>query len=80
LNEETGISQTLWNGLFVKKGTPQAVIDKIASIAEQALQAPEVLKLQETTGAGVYWTNSQDAQKLVELDFENAKKLMKEVK
>ncbi|AWY01546.1 transporter [Marinomonas primoryensis] len=80
LNEETGISQTLWNGLFVKKGTPQAIIDKIASIAEKALQAPEVVKLQETTGAGVYWTNSKNAQKLVDLDYENAKKLMIEAK
>lgn len=80
LNEETGISQTLWNGLFVKKGTPQPIIDKIAAIAETALQSPDVLKLQENTGAGVYWTNDKDAQKLISLDFENAKKLVSEIK
>ncbi|PYF83151.1 tripartite-type tricarboxylate transporter receptor subunit TctC [Marinomonas alcarazii] len=80
LNEVAGISQTLWNGLFVKKGTPQPIIDKIAEIAETALQSPDVLKLQENTGASVYWTNSKNAQKLIELDFENAKKLVAENK
>lgn len=80
LNEVAGISQTLWNGLFVKKGTPQPIIDKIASIAETALQSPEVLKLQKNTGASVYWTNAKNAQKLIELDFENAKKLVAETK
>lgn len=80
LNEVAGISQTLWNGLFVKKGTPQPIIDKIAAIAEAALQSPDVLKLQENTGASVYWTNSKNAQKLIELDFENAKKLVAENK
>lgn len=75
LNEETGITQTLWNGLFVKKGTPQPIIDKIAAIAEKALQSSDVLKLQENTGAGVYWTNSKNAQKVIALDLENAKKL-----
>ncbi|WP_137169956.1 tripartite tricarboxylate transporter substrate binding protein [Marinomonas sp. FW-1] len=80
LNEVAGISQTLWNGLFVKKGTPQPIIDKIAEIAETALQSPDVLKLQENTGASVYWTNSKNAQKLIEVDFENAKKLIAETK
>lgn len=75
LNEQTGIPQTLWNGLFVKKGTPRAIKEKIASIAQTALQSPDVVKLQETTGAGVYWTNMDDAEKVIELDYENAKKL-----
>lgn len=75
LNEVTGIPQTLWNGLFVKKGTPREVKEKIASIAQNALQSPEVIQLQETTGAGVYWTNMDDAEKVIELDYENAKKL-----
>lgn len=80
LNEETGISQTLWNGLFVKTGTPQPIIDKIAAIAQKALMRPEVAKLQETTGTGVYWTASSDAQKLIDLDYENSKELAKYVK
>lgn len=80
LNEETGISQTLWNGLFVKKGTPQPIIDKIAAISEKALQSPDVLKLQENTGASVYWTNEKNAQKLISLDLANAKKLADETK
>lgn len=77
LNEQTGIPQTLWNGLFVKKGTPREIKEKIAMIAEKALQSPEVVTLQETTGAGVYWTNMDDAEKVIELDYENAKKLAK---
>ncbi len=75
LNEATGITQTLWNGLFVKKGTPRDIKEKISVIAQQALQSPEVIKLQESTGAGVYWTDMDDAEKRIELDYESAKKL-----
>lgn len=75
LNEETGITQTLWNGLFVKKGTPRHIKEKISEIAQKALQTPDVITLQETTGAGVYWTDMDNAEKVIELDYENAKKL-----
>ncbi|TPE54439.1 tripartite tricarboxylate transporter substrate binding protein [Maribrevibacterium harenarium] len=75
LNEATGIAQTLWNGLFVPKGTPREIKEKIAAIAQDALQTPQVIELQETTGAGVYWTNMDDAAKVIELDYANAQKL-----
>lgn len=76
LNEETGITQTLWNGLFVKKGTPEAIKNKIAAIAERALHGEDAVTLQETTGAGIYWTNAGDAEKVIEMDYENAKSLV----
>ena len=75
LNEETGITQTLWNGLFVKSGTPQHIKEKISTIAQQALQSPDVVNLQESTGVGVYWTDMDDAAQRIELDYESAKKL-----
>ncbi len=76
LFEKTGISQTPWNGLFVKSGTSQAIKEKIARISEKALQSPRVIELIENTGAVVYWTGHKDASKVVELDYDNSKQLI----
>lgn len=75
LNEQAGIAQTTWNGLFVKKGTPKAIKDKIAAIAQKALQADSVKKLSESTGAGIYWLGAEEAAKVVAADYEQASKL-----
>ncbi len=77
LFEKTGISQTPWNGLFVKTGTSEKIKETIARISEKALQSPKVVELIENTGAVVYWTGYEDAQKLVELDYDNSKQLIK---
>lgn len=76
LAEQTGITQTTWNGLFVKKGTPQNIKDKIAGIAEKALQAERVKEISMNTGAGVYWLGGKEAEALLAKDFEQAKSLL----
>jgi len=76
LQEETGISQTTWNGLFVKKGTPEAVKQKIAEIAEKALQSDKARQLSDSTGAGVFWISGKQAEKLLADDFEAARELL----
>lgn len=76
LFEKTGISQTPWNGLFVKSGTSEVIKERIAQISEKALQNPRVIELIENTGAVVYWTGRDDAEKVVELDYNNAEKLI----
>ena len=45
----------LWNGLFVTKGTPQDVIDKLAEIGEATMASDEAQQLMKETGARVYW-------------------------
>lgn len=76
LAEQTGITQTTWNGLFVKKGTPTEVKDKIAEIAQLALNSDRVRELSNSTGAGIYWIGGSAAEELVAKDFESTKELL----
>lgn len=76
LAEQTGITQTLWNGLFVKKGTPDAVKDKVAEIAQAALKSDRITGLSNTTGAGIYWIGDSAAEELIAKDFESSKGLL----
>ncbi|WP_296062643.1 tripartite tricarboxylate transporter substrate binding protein [uncultured Amphritea sp.] len=76
LNEQTGISQTTWNGLFVKKGTPEAVKQRIAEIAEKALATDRVKEISKTTGAGIYWIGGKSAEDVVANDYEASKSLL----
>lgn len=80
LAEETGITMTTWNGLFVKKGTPQAIKNRIAEIAEKAISSDRVKNISDSTGAGVYWIGGQAAADLVRADYEATKKLMQFMK
>lgn len=76
LDEQTGISQTTWNGLFVKKGTPQEIKDRIAVIAQQALASERATEISKTTGAGVFWVGGKAAEDVVAEDYEAAKELL----
>ncbi|MDX2424284.1 MAG: tripartite tricarboxylate transporter substrate binding protein [Amphritea sp.] len=80
LNEQTGISQTTWNGLFVKKGTPEHIKNRIAEIAEKALSTDRVKELSATTGAGIYWIGGKFAEDVVANDYEASKALLEYMK
>ncbi len=80
LNEQTGISQTTWNGLFVKKGTAENIKQRIAEIAQKALKGNRVKDLIKTTGAGIFWAGGKDAEKIVADDYESSKALLKFMK
>lgn len=67
LAAQTGAADIeLWNGLFVKKGTPQEVIDKIAEIAQSVINSDEARQLQAETGARLYWEGTADATARIE--------------
>lgn len=76
LNEQTGISLTTWNGLFVKKGTSEEIKQRIAEIAQKALADEQATELSKTTGAGIFWIGGKDAEKIVADDYEAAKSLL----
>ncbi|SEA12433.1 tripartite tricarboxylate transporter substrate binding protein [Marinobacterium iners] len=76
LAEQTGITQTLWNGLFVKKGTPTEVKEKVAEIAQAALKSDRIKGLSNTTGAGIYWIGDSAAEEMIAKDFESSKELL----
>ena len=69
LSAQSGVNDIeLWNGLFVKKGTPQEVIDKLAEIAQATMASEEAQTLMAETGARVYWQGMDEAQARIEAD------------
>jgi len=80
LKEQTGVEQTTWNGLFVKKGTPENIKQKIADIAQEALKSQQVKDISESTGANVFWIGGEEAQKIVSNDFLDAQELLQYMK
>lgn len=71
-----GLDITLWNGLFVPKGTPQEVKDKLAAVAEKAMQSEKAQDVARNTGAGVYWMGPAEAAKRIDADYAAAEKLV----
>ncbi len=76
LNEVAGISLTTWNGLFVPKGTPKPVKDRIAEIAQKALDSDRVREISKTTGAIVYWQGEEESRQRIADEREKSKELL----
>lgn len=76
LKEQTGVAQTPWNGLFVKKGTPDNVKNTIAEIAQKALNTQKVNDISMNTGASVFWIGGKEAEDIIAKDFASAKELL----
>jgi len=69
LAAQTGIAPLeLWNGLFVKEGTPQEVIDTIAAVAEATMASDAAQQLMAETGAAVYWQGMEESMARIEAD------------
>ena len=62
----------LWNGLFVTKGTPQEVIDKLAEIGEATMASDEAQQLMKETGARVYWQGMAESMSRIDEDRRKA--------
>lgn len=69
----------LWNGLFVPKGTPQAVKDKIAASAKKALAGEAAKKVAKTTGAIIYWKNQEESKRQIDRDFKIIEGMLEEM-
>ena len=76
----TGPTFSLWSGLFVPKGTPQDVKDKLAAIAEKAMMSEQAKQVAATSGAEVYWQGSAEAQARIDKNFEAVKDLFSKMK
>jgi len=62
LSAQSGINDLeLWNGLFVKKGTPQEVIDVLSEVASATMAGEEAQQLMAETGARVYWQGMEES-------------------
>lgn len=65
-----GVRVSLWNGLFVPKGTPQAVKDKIAAIAQKVVLGANAQKLSQETGALIYWMDAEESTARIDADYQ----------
>lgn len=69
LATQSGINDIeLWNGLFVKKGTPQEVVDVLAEMAKETMMGEEAQQLMTETGARVYWQDAAESAARIETD------------
>ncbi len=59
----------LWNGLFVRKQTPQEVRDKIAAVARETMASERAQAIAAQTGAAVYWKDAAASQAQIEADL-----------
>ena len=72
-----GLDISLWNGLFVPKGTPQVVKDKLAAVAERVVMSDKARKLSQETGALVYWQNAEQAVARIDADYATIEEMFK---
>lgn len=68
LDENLNIA--LWNGLFVRKDTPQDVRDKIIAVAEATVMSERAQTVAAETGALVYWQGAEEAADRIAADIE----------
>jgi tripartite-type tricarboxylate transporter receptor subunit TctC len=59
----------LWNGLFVRSGTPQDVQDKIIAVAQKTMMSERAQKLAADTGAAVYWQPAAEVVEQIQKDM-----------
>jgi tripartite-type tricarboxylate transporter receptor subunit TctC len=76
-DQVAGLDITLWNGLFVPKGTPQAVKERLAAIASEVMVGEKARAIAEQTGASVYWMGEAEARARIDADFARAEALVK---
>jgi len=80
LADQAGVNNLeLWNGLFVKKGTPQEVIDVLAKVASDTMAGAEAQTLMAETGARVYWQGTEESMARIETDRGKLAELIKMV-
>ena len=78
---DPALGLSLWNGLFVRKGTPANVIAKIAAVAKKTIASARAQAFAKKTGAQIYWKDAkaskaqivQDAKTLAVIDAALAK-------
>lgn len=58
----------LWNGLFVKKGTPQEVIDVLSEVTAETMAGDAAQQLMADAGVRVYFQDSAASQARIEAD------------
>ncbi len=67
---EPSLAIELWNGLFVRTGTPEDVKAKIIAVAKESVMSERAQTLAKETGAAVYWEDAEAAKARIARDIE----------
>ena len=70
---------TLWNGLFVKKGTPQIVKDKITAVAKRVVASDAVAQIAKDTGGIFFWEGPAEAKARIARDWKSTEWMFKKM-
>jgi len=74
-----GMDMVMWNGLFVRKGTPQEVKDLVAKIAKEAVMSEQAQQIGKNSGALVYWQDAAESAKRIDADYQASIELYRDV-
>lgn len=72
-----GLDVSMWSGLFVPKGTPKSVKNKIAGVARKTMTGAKAQKIARQSGALVYWQDAREAQARVDTDYKAVKEMLR---
>ncbi|SFM67232.1 tripartite tricarboxylate transporter substrate binding protein [Shimia aestuarii] len=68
----------LWNGLFVRKGTPEDIIQKLEAAALKAIASDAAKDYVASNGAQIYWKPRAEAEALIAKDIKTFQALTSE--
>ena len=74
---DPALNLALWNGLFVRKETPQEVRDRIIAVAAKTVMSERAQKVAAETGALVYWQGPEDSAARIAADIETMDRIGK---
>lgn len=74
-----GFDVSVWNGMFAPKGTPKAMIDKLAGALEKALGDPAVKDFEAKSGSAMLFVGPDAARKQIAAELEGLKPTMAEL-
>jgi tripartite-type tricarboxylate transporter receptor subunit TctC len=66
---DPALGMVLWNGLFVRKETPQDVRDKIIAVAKETMASQRVQDVAAATGGAFYWEDAEASAAHIKKDM-----------
>lgn len=68
-----------WRGLFVKGGTPEAIVNKLHDALKQTIEDPEFREYMKTSNQFDGYMNPQDFKAAIVAEYEAAKRVVEQV-
>lgn len=72
---DSSLNIALWNGLFVNKGTPADVRDKIIAVAKETMASERAQKVAKETGAQIYWQDASESAARIKTDIDTVARI-----